>query len=86
MTEKGIFMYTVYRIDANSLDKRFLDAVKAMFRDKEIEIAVCEVPDSEEDETAYLLKSPANRKHLLESIENINKNENIVTVNMDQLQ
>jgi len=79
-------MYTVYRIDANSLDKRFLDAVKAMFRDKEIEIAVCEVPDIEEDETAYLLKSSANRKRLLESIENINKNLNIVTVNMDQLQ
>ncbi|QTA83271.1 Uncharacterized protein dnl_56670 [Desulfonema limicola] len=79
-------MYTVYRIDANSLDKRFIDAVKAMFRDKEIEIAVCEVTDNEEDETAYLLKSPANRKRLLDSIENINKNQNIVTVNMDQLE
>lgn len=44
-------MYTVYRIDANSLDKRFLNAVKAMFRDKEIEITVCEAPDMEKDET-----------------------------------
>ncbi len=79
-------MYTVYRINANSLDKRFLDAVKAMFRDKEIEIAVCEGPDTEKDETEYLLKSPANRKHLLKSIENINQNQNLVTVSPDQLQ
>lgn len=79
-------MYTVYRINANSLDKRFLDAVKAMFRDKEIEIAVCEAPDTEKDETEYLLKSPANRKHLLKSIENINQNQNLVTVSPNQLQ
>ncbi len=78
-------MYTVYRMDANSLDKRFLDAVKAMFRDKEIEIVVCEAPDTENDETEYLLKSTANRKHLLKSIDNINQNQNLVTVSPDQL-
>jgi antitoxin YefM len=44
-----------------------------MFKDKEIEIAVCEVTEREEDETEYLLKSPANRDRLLRAVENVTK-------------
>ncbi len=79
-------MYTIYRINANELDNRFLKALKAMFKNKEIEIAVCDVTEIEEDETAYLLKSPANRERLLKSIENVSHNRNLVTVNLDDLQ
>lgn len=79
-------MYTIYRINSNELDSRFVKALKAMFKNKEIEIAVCEVSEIEEDETAYLLKSPANRERLLKAIENVAHNRNLVTVNLDELQ
>ncbi len=42
-----------------------------MFKDKDIEIVVCEAAQSEEDETAHLLRSPANRERLLKAIENV---------------
>ena len=74
-------MYTIYRLNADELDGRFLRALKAMFKNKEIEIVVCEAAQSEEDETAYLLKSPANRERLLKAIENVAQDRNLVTVN-----
>lgn len=79
-------MYTIYRLNANDLDSRFLRALKALFKNKEIEIAVCEAAAIEEDETAYLLKSPANRERLLQAMENVANNRNLVTVSEDQLQ
>ncbi|MEG4506644.1 hypothetical protein QUA81_03435 [Microcoleus sp. F6_B4] len=45
-------MSTVYRLKASELDRNFLEQIKAIFGDKEIEIIV-----SECDETEYLLKS-----------------------------
>jgi antitoxin YefM len=78
-------MYTIYKTNANDLDSSFIKALKAMFKNKEIEIAVCEVTEIGEDETAYLLKSPANRERLLEAIENVDKDRNLVTVKADQL-
>lgn len=50
-------MQTVYRLKADELNQQFLDALKTLFEDKEIEIIVTEV-----DETAYLMQSKANRK------------------------
>ena len=41
---------------------------------------------SEEDETAYLLKSSANRERLLKAIENVAHERNLVTVKLDELQ
>lgn len=49
-------MQKVYKVQANDLDERFLEELKAIFRDQEIESIVSEL-----DETSYLLKSPANR-------------------------
>ncbi len=79
-------MYTVYRINADELDNKFLKALKALFKNKEIEISVCETAQGEEDETAYLLKSPANRARLLKAIENVAQGRNLVTVSLDELQ
>jgi antitoxin YefM len=66
-------MYALYRLRADELDQRFLDALKSQFGGREIEIAVCELVESAEDETAYLLRSPANRKRLMRAIKNVEK-------------
>jgi antitoxin YefM len=71
---------------ADELDSRFIRALKTMFKDKEIEIAVCESDQSQEDETEYLLKSPANRDRLLKAIENVARSQNLVSVDLDELQ
>lgn len=79
-------MYTIYRLNADDLDDNFVQSLKALFKNKQIEIAVSEVSQVEEDETDYLLSHPANRKYLLKSIENISKGENLVTVDLEKLQ
>ena len=76
-------MYMIYKMNAGELDNLFLKALKAMFKDKDIEIIVSDAAQSEEDETAYLLKSPANRERLLKAIENVAHERNLVTINLD---
>ncbi len=38
------------------------------------------------DETAYVLQSPANRKHVLEAIEHVNHGENLIEVQLDDFE
>jgi antitoxin YefM len=78
-------MYAVYKLRAEELDQRFLDTLKSQFQDREIEIAVCEVAESAEDETAYLLRSPANRERLLRAIENVGQGRDLVTIDPSDL-
>lgn len=78
-------MYTIYKLRAAELDQRFLDALKHQFQDREIEIAVTEAADSAEDETAYLLRSPANRERLLKAIENVAQGRNLEVVDPGEL-
>jgi len=73
-------MYTTYHLNSNDLDIHFIEAVKALFRDKEIEITIYEA-----DETEYLLKSDANRKRLAEAMENVRQNRNLVEISPDDL-
>lgn len=74
-------MYTTYRLKTNDLNVQFIESLKALFRDQEVEITVSPV-----DTTAYLLHSEANRMRLLAAIENINAGRNLVEVPMDMLQ
>lgn len=78
-------MYTLYKINADDLNESFLASIKAQFQHKEIEIAVCEAAQAEQDETDYLLHDPANKARLLEAIENV-KNDRIISVDLDDLQ
>ncbi len=73
-------MHTTYRLHANELDSDFIEALKTLFKDKEIEIIVSEV-----DETAYLLQSEANKKRLLQAVQNIDNQQNLVEVSLDKL-
>lgn len=74
-------MEAIYHVRADELDETFLDALKAMFKDKEIEIAVYE-----RDETAYLLRSPANRERLLRAVADVEASRGIVRPEQEQFQ
>lgn len=74
-------MQTIYRLNAAELDYQFFESLKRLFKDKEIEIIVSEV-----DETAYLMSTAANRKHLLSAIKNLENGANLVTMKMDELE
>lgn len=78
-------MYAVYKMRVEELDGDFLESSKSTFRDREIEIAVCEADSGSEDETAYLLGTPANRDRLLQAIENIANDRELVSVDLDEL-
>ncbi len=73
-------MHTVYRLNVNELNSQFLEALKTLFKDKDIEIIVSEV-----DETAYLLQSETNKQRLLRAIQNVNNQQNLVEVQLDAL-
>jgi antitoxin YefM len=74
-------MNTVYRLNANELDEKFVKSLRVLFKDKDIEIIVNEV-----DETAYLLRSKANKERLLKAVENVEKGENLVETRIGDLQ
>lgn len=74
-------MHTVYRLNASELDQNFINALKATFQDKEIEIVVYEV-----DETAYLMASAANRKRLMHAIENVKSESNLIEVDVENIE
>ena len=78
-------MYMIYRMRVEELDSRFLQILKIMFQGQEIEIVVREAPQSEADETAYLLKFPANCDRLLKAIENVAQRRNLVPLEFDEL-
>jgi antitoxin YefM len=74
-------MQTIYRLKASELDRNFLEGLKATFGDREIEIIVYEV-----NETDYLLKSDPNKTRLLKAIENVNNKTNLVEVSLENLE
>jgi hypothetical protein len=69
-------MNTIFQINSEDLDNRFIESIKALFKNKKLIISVTE----DIDETAYLLQSENNAKRLFEALEDINRNENLVTV------
>jgi antitoxin YefM len=73
-------MQSVYRLKANELDDRFLESLKTFWGDREIEIVI-----SEADETAYLMATEANRRHLLKGIEDVKQRRNLVEDSLDRV-
>jgi antitoxin YefM len=74
-------MQTIYRLKANELDEQFIAGLKATYKDKDIEIIVYEV-----DETEYLLKSEAYRQKLMEAKKNIENKTNLVKIDLEDLE
>jgi antitoxin YefM len=72
-------------MSAADLDENFLASVKSLFGANEVEISICGPAQSEGDETAYLLKSEANRRHLLEALADVEAKRNLVAVKPEEL-
>jgi antitoxin YefM len=73
-------MQSVHRLNANELNDRFLESLKAQWGDREIEIVI-----SEADETAYLMRNEANRQHLLKAVNDIEQRHNLVEVDLEAI-
>ena len=67
-------METVFKLKAAELDSGFIDSVKNLFKDREIEISIKTILD----ETEFLFNNPANKKHLLDALKEVKKNKNLV--------
>jgi hypothetical protein len=65
-------------------DAGFLKRLKAAFPRRMVTIAVNDKA-TEEDRTAYLLKSPANRNRLLKAVADAKAGKNLITVMPEQL-
>lgn len=74
-------MQATYRLRVEELEK-LMEILKNVYPDKEIEITVQEI----EDETGYLLKSEANRKHLEEAVAADKEGKYYRTVSVDELE
>lgn len=74
-------MVTSYRLNANELSMDVLNAIRLLFKDKEIEINVSEAMD----ETDYLLASPANKEQIIASIRELEEGKG-VEMTIEELQ
>ncbi len=73
-------MYSTYRFNANEINENFLNSIKSLFANKEIEITISEV-----DETEYLLSSENNKNHILEAMKNTEDPNNLIEVDLNKL-
>jgi len=67
-------METIFKLKSAELDSKFIDSIKKLFKDREIEISIKPI----QDETEYLLNSHANKKQLLDAIKEIKMNKNLI--------
>ena len=74
-------MITSFRLNEKELTDEIINVIRAAFKNKEIEITISD----EMDETAYLLSTEANRKHLKKSMEDIDAGKGI-TFSLNELQ
>ncbi len=74
-------MEMTLRINSNQLNSEVLENIQNIFKDKEIEITVNEI-----DETEYLFRSLANKKHLHKAFDDVENNRNIVIPDQEQFQ
>jgi antitoxin YefM len=67
-------METIFKLKTKELDMSFIESIKNLFKGKEIEITI----KSAQDETEYLLSTPANKKKLFEAIDEVKRNKNLI--------
>ena len=73
-------MNTIFQINSEDLDNRFIESIKALFKNKKLIISITD----DSDETAYLLQSKKNAKKLFDALEDIKSKKHLITVNSIQ--
>lgn len=73
-------MNSILRLKSEEFNENLIKTVKRLFHNKEIEISIYEV-----DETDYLLKSPANKNRLLEAIKHVDSKKHLKQINIKEL-
>ncbi|MBI5214856.1 MAG: hypothetical protein HY960_03820 [Ignavibacteriae bacterium] len=74
-------MEMTLRMNAGQLNSELLEKIQDMFRDKEIEITVNEI-----DETEYLFRFSENKRRLLNAIENVELGKNLIHVPLSDIE
>jgi len=74
-------MNTIFHLNSNELDEKFLKAVKTMFKGRNISIVI----EDHQDDTEYLLASEANRKVLEKRLKAIEAKKETVNVDINDL-
>ena len=74
-------MIATYRLRADEITRNFLKSIQENYQNKEIEITIQDI----EDETSYLMKSEANRRHLLRGIEEVQNGVPLKILSVEQL-
>ncbi len=74
-------MTTIYRLHVNELSVEVINPIKAAFKDKTVEIIVTDAAG----ETEYRLTTEANRKHLFDSMKELEEGKG-VTFTVEELQ
>jgi antitoxin YefM len=75
-------METIFKLKTKELDMSFIESIKTLFKGKEIEITI----KSAQDETEYLLRTPANKKKLLEAIDEVKRNKNLIRFSVKEFE
>ncbi len=70
-------MNTIFQINSNELDNRFIDTIKSLFKNKKIIISITE----DIDETDYLKQSKENFNRLQDALNDVNQRKNLISVN-----
>ncbi|MCX6249138.1 MAG: hypothetical protein NTX61_00145 [Bacteroidetes bacterium] len=68
-------METVFKLKASELNGKFIESIKSLFKNEEIEISI----KPARDETDFLLGSVANREALLAAISEVKNNKNLIS-------
>jgi hypothetical protein len=77
-------MQASYRLKPEELTAEFIQKLKAMYFDKNVDIEIN--VGQAEDETEYLMKSRVNREHLLNAIEEVRQGNTGQTMTMEELE
>ena len=70
-------MNTIFQINSDELDNKFIESIKTLFKNKRIIISIAE----DIDETAYLLQSKNNAKRLFDALDEIKNKKNLKAFN-----
>ena len=77
-------MVTTYTLNTGELESTFIDSIRTTYPNRVVEIEVREQSDFEYDETEYLMRSPANREHLLKAIKEVEEGKLITFETLEQ--